>query len=104
MVNNTMTSRQKVPVHLMEKLSETAPEGDNGGASPPPARAFQLFLAHVVVYLDAFIGIVQGGPEEQRQITLRLFFHRFVIPYQQSTRSGKGKTNLFEETGEGNAQ
>ena len=37
-----------------------------------PDRAVQAALAHVGVYLDNFIGAVQGQPEERKHITWHL--------------------------------
>ena len=38
-----------------------------------PTRAYQAALAHVEVYLDKFIGVVQGGPYEWKNMTHQLF-------------------------------
>ena len=74
MFNNTVSSRKTAPAHPLEKLEETSPAGVNSDANQMrfqlyeqwrnlPARAYQAALSRMEVYVEKFIGIVQGGPE-----------------------------------------
>ena len=84
MVNNTMESRQTATGQPLVKVAEKAPAGNNRKANQNklqadkhwrdlPTRAHQAALSHVEVYLDDFIGVVQGVPEEHKQMTWHLF-------------------------------
>ena len=72
------------PENLLQKISETSPYGDNVEANHTrvqadnkwrnlPSKARHAELAHVEVYLDDFIGVVQGGPKEHKKMTRHLF-------------------------------
>ena len=74
MVNNTMTSRQKLPVHLMEKLSETAPEGDNGGASPPPPGRSNCFWPMWLSTWTPLLALSKGDQKNKDRLHYACFF------------------------------
>ena len=76
----TLSTCHTVPLHHLKNLADTKPPqnsaaevsatievNDNWEALPLHAHA--TALAHVKVHLDDFIGIVQGGPDERRQMT-----------------------------------
>ena len=80
---DTHSTRRTAPPHRLEDLADTEPpqtsaeevaatlEADgNWEALSPHVRATDL--AHVQVYLNEFISIVQGGPNDRRQMTRHL--------------------------------
>ena len=80
----TLSMRHNAPPHHLEDLADTKPpqtssedseatleDNSNWEALSPHARA--TALSHVKVHLDDFIGIVQRGPTERRQMTRHLF-------------------------------
>ena len=83
-VNNIMNPRLTATDQPLEKVVETKPSGNNRKSdqnkfqadkhwSNIPARARQAALSHVEVYLDDFISVIQGVPEERKQMTRHLF-------------------------------
>ena len=81
---DTLSMRHTAPPHHLENLAETklpdtteeeaaaiSAANKDWEALSPHARATSL--AHVEVYLDDFIGIIQGGEKEKRQMTRHLF-------------------------------
>ena len=42
--------------------------------SKVPPQTIWVALAHIEVYLDDFIGVIQGGPTEQNQMIHKLFY------------------------------
>ena len=72
------------PEDPLEQLEDTAPAIDNRYSCQMivqvdkqwrnlPSRARQAALAHVETCLENFIGVIQWGPEECKQITEQLF-------------------------------
>ena len=73
-----------VPPHHLESLADNKPPqtskteaaamlaADNNWEALSP-HAWATYVAHVKVYLDDFILIVQGGTDERRQMTRHLF-------------------------------
>ena len=84
MVNNTMAYRGEAPENLLDKLEETTSTENMGNAYQNkfqtdkdwiclPPRAQHVTLSNVEVYLDNFIGFIQGVPEKRNQMTCHLF-------------------------------
>ena len=80
-----MHKRGKAPLHPLDILSETLTvdhnqlleyikASSNKAWNNIPDQAQNPSLAHTEVYLDKFIGFVQGGPIRRQQIT-RHFSH-----------------------------
>ena len=57
----------KLPHTSVQDPDATLQSNKNWDALSP--HTWATALAHVKVYLDDFIGIVQGGPTERRQMT-----------------------------------
>ena len=83
-VNNNMHKIWKAPVHMMEILADTPPidrdhvrEREEASAYKSwdniPVQAKKAALLQVEVYLDYFIGVLQEGPAERRQMTRHFF-------------------------------
>ena len=81
---DTLSTRHNAPQHHFEDLADTKPPQtsvENTEATLEPDSNWEdlsphtrsTALDHVKVYLDDFIGIFQGGPTEQRQMTRYLF-------------------------------
>ena len=70
-----------------------------------PDRAVQAALAHVGVYLDNFIGVVQGQPEERKHITWHLSsFIYSLFQTKNPLKMAREEPILLKKPAKGDAQ
>ena len=104
---NALHTREAEPEYSLETLVGSFPQyrgscqklqyvkaGNTWSKLPPQTMC--AALAHIEFYLDKFIGVFQGGPPEQTQITRHLFWSidKFFRPKKPQYRAREGPISM----------